>query len=160
MRGALFCCTFLAACGDLPCGPLDLPTAGIAARIDGSDWEGAEASWTMAGSAAQIVHPTTDGWRFTLVAQSAQDGQDLEVALLEGDPVEVPLGDAGFAALYDEAGSSWAGNTEGAGELTLQLDGTQLLGCFSFTGTGADGSVVTVEKGAVRALCTTEGGCI
>jgi hypothetical protein len=148
-----------AACADLPCGAADLSTSGVEATIDGTEWSGTGASWTMAGTAAQIVTETVDGYRITLVGQSTADGQDLSTALALGDTVDVPLGDNGFAVVYDEA-SSWAGNTEGSGEMTFLLDGSELSACFSFTGTSSDGGTIEVTDGAVRALCMLTEGCL
>ena len=148
----------IAACADLPCGAADLGTAGVEATIDGTEWVGSGASWTMAGTAAQIVTETVDGYRLTLVGQSAADGQALSEALALGGAVDVPLGEHGFAVVYDADGS-WAGNTDGSGELTFLLDGAELSACFSFTGTSSDGGTIEVADGAVRALCMSAEGC-
>jgi len=148
---ALSTLAFLAACG----GTCPLPeVSGIEARIGGDSWEDASPQWSWTGTGVQVITTAANGWRITLVAQrDLDDTVILDLADGGGLPAEIDLsGTDGFGVVYDADGHSWTSSKDGSGTLNLDLlEGSELAGCFSFDAFDADGDLVEVRGGVVRA---------
>lgn len=149
----------LAACAadvpaDASCAvPETLADGAVEATVDGAGWA-STATWLWQADGVQLNIATADGWRVTLVAQSAADGATIRDAVdAAAFPVEVALeeGGGGWAIAYPEDGGSYSTNA-GSGAVTFTaLDSDVLAGCFAFEAAHDDGAVAFAD-GAVRAL--------
>ncbi len=147
----------LLGCGGARCEADALSAGAIEGEIDGASWEGAAASWSESSGGVQLLSTESDGWRLTLVGLRAADGAELGEALSSGQQQEIELTDGNFAVLYPTGQSaSFAAREAGSGTAILRRDGDDLLACFDFVGTAADGTTAALREGRARASCV---GC-
>lgn len=137
------------------CSVDGLAAGDVGATIDGTEWTGTGASWSIAGDAFQITTADSDGWRLTLVASRTADDVTVATALAADGTVDVPIGNGSFGVLYPSGeSSSYAANDVGAGDVLLTRSKDQLAACFDFTPTASDGSLVDVQGGLLLATCS------
>ncbi len=144
-----------AGAGTCDVGTLDPGT--IEATVDGEAWTGGATTWLLAGSSLQVNSESAGGWWLSAVAQETTAGAALGDAVSAGSwPADVDLppdgGTGGWVTFYPDSGDSYSTKQADGGSLTLAgEDGTDLLGCFSFTAANGAGDEVTVESGVFRA---------
>lgn len=147
----------LLGCGGAPCEADALTAGAIEGQIDGEPWEGGSAGWSESSGGVQLLSTESEGWRLTLVGLRAADGAELGEALASGRQQEIELTDGNFAVLYPTGQSaSYAAREAGSGTAILRRDGDELLACFDFVGTAADGTTAALREGRARASCV---GC-
>jgi hypothetical protein len=121
----------VAGCGGETCR-VDVASGTVEALVNGDPY-GASVVHLVAGDALQLSATPNSGWWFSLVLQADALGGPAAVAVEDEQwPVEIELGEGGFATVYTETGGSGAART---GHVTLvapEVDGT-LAGCFQFT---------------------------
>ncbi len=137
--------------------PSCTPTAAegeVAASIDGSSWA-STATWFEAGSSLQVNAESVDGWWFSMVLQTTEDGTAAVDATAAGEwPMAFDIGGGGgWVTLYPDEGASYT-SRDGSGALTLVSDEAGLAGCFSFEALGDEGTV-TVSDGSFVATASS-----
>lgn len=148
--GILFGCAGNGKNGEPNCTISDL--SGMAsAEMDGAYWAADAGSWNPNGAGIQIIL-TFDGpdRSMTIRGTRDEDGTDIAERLEAEDfPINVSLsGEDGTGGIMDGRFSKSYASNEASGNLTiLDLDGTTMSACFSFTAVSDDSTMIEVSNG-------------
>ena len=150
---------FLVACspngklGDANCTVQGLDGLGMA-TIDGDSWEADSGSWNATGSGIQIVLQF-DRAEQSMTVRGARDDQGTNIAdrIDSADfPINVSLsGEDGTGNIRDGRMNTSYASTEASGNLSiLDVQGSTMTACFSFTAVSDSSEMIEVTDGMVE----------